>query len=191
MKNRALLVIDMQKDLCYDLRRRRKFDQMIVPLRRAIDTFVAAECPVFYVVFSLRLDDDQFARFGDTFCIEGTEGAEIVSELLPLKGTVIPKKKHSAFFETELDGYLKKAGIDEVYLAGLQTQICIMTTAADASFRGLRAVVLSDCVLSTREKNKRYALEWIARYVGEVLTFDQMVEELTHAGNHGSDTRPR
>ena len=103
MPPKALLVIDMQKDLCYDLRRFQKVKAMLNPLKQAIELFTAADYPVYYIYFALPEDDEQFRRFGDKYCIEGTEGAEIIPELLPLKGIAIKKKKHSAFFETELD----------------------------------------------------------------------------------------
>jgi nicotinamidase-related amidase len=178
MPSRALLVIDMQRDLCYDLRRKHKVEQMIGPLQKVIDLFASAGHPLFYTCLSLPTDDEQFKRFGDRYCLEGTEGAEIIPELLPLKGMVIKKRKHSAFFETELDQRLKEANVEEVYLSGLQTQICVMTTAADASFRGYRTVAISDCVLSTREKKKQDALHWIARYVGEVMSLAEVAKEL-------------
>jgi len=177
LPSKALLVIDMQKDLCYDLRRKRKVERMIAPLQKAIDIFVSTGHPVFYICLSLPPGDEQFTRFGDRYCIEGTEGSQIIPELLPLKGVIIKKRKHSAFFETELDQRLKEANVGEIYLSGLQTQICIMTTAADASFRGYRPVVISDCVISTREKNKRDALNWISRYVGEVMPLAQVAKE--------------
>ena len=180
MPGKALLVIDMQKDICYDPRRKRKVKQMVGPLQQAIELFASAGYPVFYICFALPSDDEQFKRFGDRYCIEGTEGAEIISELLPLKGSVIKKRKHSAFFETELDQRLREARVEQVYLCGLQTHICIMTTAADASFRGYRAVAISDCVLSTRKKNQQDALRWIERYVGEVMSLQQLAQELSH-----------
>jgi nicotinamidase/pyrazinamidase len=173
---KALLVIDMQKDLCYDIRRRGKVEKMIVPLRHAIDLFASAGCLVYYVCLALSPDAEQFRRFGDKYCIEGTEGTEIIPELFPLRGKVIKKKKHSAFFGTELDQYLRESNVREVYLSGLQTQICIMTTAADASFRGYRTIAISDCVLSTREKSKKDALLWIERYVGEVIPLAEVAK---------------
>jgi nicotinamidase-related amidase len=177
MSSKALLVIDMQRDLCYDARRKHKFFKMLPVLRRAIDFFVSKGEPVFYICFSLPPDDEQFTRFGDRYCVEGTEGAEIIPELRPLQGVTITKRKHSAFFETSLDDHLKEAGITDIYLVGMQTQICIMTTAADASFRGYRAFAIQDCVLSTREKNKQDALKWIAKYVGTVVSLDQLISE--------------
>jgi nicotinamidase-related amidase len=177
---KALLVIDMQNDLCLDDRRRDKVNDMLPSLQRAMDLFIRAGQLVYYVCFALPADDEQFRRFGDRYCIEGSQGAEIIPELMPLKGPVIYKRKHSAFFETELDYMLRGANVKEVYLTGLQTHICIMTTAADASFRGYRAVAIRDCVVSSDENNKIKALEWIAAYVGEVIDLEKVDMELAH-----------
>lgn len=176
--SKALIVIDLQKDICYDLRRRDKVDKMLKSLLKVIDLFASKGFPIYYPFFSLPKDDEQFRRFGDVYCVEGTEGAEFIPEILPLKGIAIKKRKHSAFFETELDGFLKAANVTEIYLTGLQTQICIMTTAADASFRGYKIKTISDCVVSTREERKEQALEWIEKYIGEVVSLDQVIEEL-------------
>ena len=180
MGKKALVIIDMQNDLCLDLRRHHLVKEVIAPLNRLIDRFVETGQSVFYPCFALPKDDTQFKRFGDRYCIAGTSGAEVIAELLPLKGTVVEKRKHSAFFETDLDNLLKDASVSDVFLAGLQTQVCIMTTAADASFRGYRAVAVSDCVVSTRAERKQQALEWIERYVGEVLNSEQVALELSN-----------
>lgn len=180
MRSKALLVIDMQKDLCYDLRRKKKVAQMIGPLQQAIELFSAAGQPIFYICLSLKPDTKDFERFGDTYCIEGTKGSEIIPELLPLRGKVIKKRKHSAFFDTELDQCLRAADVTDVFLSGLQTQICIMTTAADASFRGYRTVAITDCVLSTRDKSKKDALRWIEHYVGEVIPLGEVTKEIVN-----------
>ena len=178
MPTRALLVIDMQNDLCRDLRRRDAVQDMLRPLLRTIEGFAKSDQLIIYMRFALPPDDPQFERFGDRYCIDGTEGAELIEELLPLRGQVIDKSKHSAFFETPLDDILRSKGVTEVYLAGLQTQICIQTTAADASFRDYRPIAVRECVLSTREESKERALDWIERYVGEVMTVDEVEREL-------------
>ena len=172
--NKGLLVIDMQKDLCYNPKRKDKVIQMLPSLKKAIDFFFKNNYPVFYICFALQENDPQFKRFGDRYCIEGSEGAQIIDELSPLRGQIIFKQKHSAFFETDLDAFLKKAGINEIYLTGMQTQICIMTTAADASFRGYQPIVIRECVLSTSENKKRMALKWIEDYVGMVDSLSNM-----------------
>lgn len=176
MGKHALLIIDMQNDLCHDIRRSAKVEVMLVPMLRMVDAFANNGNLVVYTKFELPEDDEQFSRFGDRYCIEGTPGAEFISEILPLRGPVVIKRKHSAFFETELDDLLRKHDVNELYLCGLQTHICIMTTAADASFRGYRTVAISDCVVSSNEKNRIQALEWIARYVGEVRQSNEIIQ---------------
>src|SRR4051794_36434728 len=111
--SKALLVMDMQKDLCWDPRRRDKVSDLIPRLRRVIHAFAQARQAVFYPCLSLPEDDLQFRRFGDRYCIAGTGGAEIIPELLPLDGPVILKRKHSAFFETDLERRLAELGVRE------------------------------------------------------------------------------
>lgn len=177
---KALLVIDMQNDLCHDDRRKEKVAAIIKPLTGIIHMFHEHRQPIFYICFALAKGDEQFKRFGDVYCIDGTPGARIINELHPLCGEVIKKRKHSAFFETDLDNRLVSAGVREVFLTGLQTHICIMTTAADASFRGYRTVAVSDCVVSSRDPTKRQALNWIKKYVGEVITARQVRNEFAY-----------
>lgn len=174
--NRALLVIDMQKDLCYDQRRKQKVLLMLPQLKQVIYHFHTSSFPIYYICFALDVNDAQFKRFGDRYCIEGTEGAQIIDELLPVQGEIIFKKKHSAFFETNLHELLSKESVSDIYLTGMQTQICIMTTAADASFRGYRPIAIQDCVLSTDNEKKIMALDWIKKYVGEVENLDSVLK---------------
>ena len=79
--------------------------------------------------------------------------------------------------KSELIDLLKRENVKDIYLTGMQTQICIMTTAADANFRGYEPVAISDCVLSTRDENKTQALEWIKKYVGDVKFLSDLSKE--------------
>lgn len=178
MSEDALLIIDMQNDLCLDARRKSKVDEMLPHLKKAIDIFSKTDKLILYSYFSLPENDEQFARFGDRYCIDGTPGAEIIAELYPLKGPTIKKRKHSAFFETELDQVLRSHYVSTLYLAGLQTHICIMTTAADASFRGYKAIAIRECVVSSRDENNQFALDWIEKYVGAVKSLDEILPNL-------------
>lgn len=174
----ACVAIDLQEDLCRDPRRRGQVDIMLPQLLRLIDNFVQRNLPVYYTKFELELDDPQFKRFGDTYCVRGTPGCDIVAELLPLRGEVLVKPKHSAFYGTDLEERLRCAGATGVVLAGLQTQICVLTTAADASYRGLDVIVATDAVVSTHDDVRLQAIEWIERYVGRARTVDMITAEL-------------
>lgn len=177
-KRQALLVIDLQRDLCYDARRRDLVFATIPNITRAIAAFVDKGLPIFYTKFELPANDPQFKRFGDRYCIVGTEGSNFIDEIIPLRGEVISKSKHSAFFNTNLEDRLRGAGCSKVILVGLQTQICILTTAADAYYRGFDVVVAEDGVISTRPEVRLDALEWVKKYVGDVMPIDEIVVAL-------------
>ncbi len=180
----ALVVVDMQRDLCWDPRRRDKVATALPSILALIDACNRANCLIVYSVFSLPPDDEQFERFGDRYCIAGTPGAELIPELIPLKGPRVEKRKHSVFFETALDPLLRQHSIERVLFAGLQTQICILTSAADASFRGYKAVAVRDCVISSNDNAKAEALAWISRYVGSVVSVDEAIASIGEPDCH-------
>lgn len=173
----ALLILDMQKELVY-YEKRKKALSILPNMKKLVEFAHKRRVPIFYTKITLDPDDDQFDRFKEIYCVKNTVGCEIIDELKPLKGRVIEKQKHSAFFRTELDDMLKKQGVDTVILTGLQTQICIMTTAADASFRGYRVLVVGDCVFSTRKSKKEWALKWIQEYVGAIASTKEILRML-------------
>lgn len=57
---------------------------------------------------------------------------------------VIDKTRHSAFYQTDLEGVLRTWNTREVLLAGFTTNVCMLATAFDAVARDLRVVLLSD-----------------------------------------------
>ena len=90
-------------------------------------------------------------------CVQGTEGAAIVSGInIPQAQLIIRKGFHrevdsySAFLEadrkteTGLAGYLKNRNITRVFLCGLATDYCVAWSALDARKFGFQAAVIED-----------------------------------------------
>jgi len=86
----------------------------------------------------------------DYACHPGTWGSELVEPIRRLVTDrcvkVVEKHTYDAFFETELRGFLRFHQIDTLYLAGVETNICVLCTALSALTNGFAAVVLEDCV---------------------------------------------
>jgi nicotinamidase-related amidase len=172
----ALIVIDLQKDLCWSPKRRHLVYEALPNILGLIDKFSHGDVPIMYTRFELDDNDEQFARFGDKYCIKGTPGCEFIPEIPVQDGVVIPKHKHSAFFGTDLDQQLHANRVSGVVLAGLQTQICVLTTAADAYQRGYSVVVAEDAVVSTRDEVRLEAVAWIDRYVGKAQPVKEILQ---------------
>lgn len=73
--------------------------------------------------------------------------SQIVTELTPAAGElVIRKRMPSAFFATELVGWLHHRGVDTLLVSGCTTSGCIRASVIDAVSHSFRTIVLTDCV---------------------------------------------
>jgi nicotinamidase-related amidase len=106
--------------------------------------------------------------------IVGTKGAEIVPELAPREAdVVIPKRRYSGFFGTDLDITLREKRVDTLRLVGDCTNICVLYTAADARNLGYAVEVVKDGVTSFDEEAHRDALRELEKTLGATLVLYQ------------------
>jgi len=73
--------------------------------------------------------------------------SQIVPELSPVAGELVVKKRQaSAFFGTELAGWLAFRRVDTVLIAGCTTSGCVRASVVDACSHNFRTILLTDCV---------------------------------------------
>lgn len=129
-------------------------------------------------------DDPNAERWNDGYLPvqKGTPGAEIMSEFLGGPDLIVEKHKDSGFYETDLHERLQALGVTTVIITGMQTQICVQTTAADAFFRGYNVWVPSDCVVSAHDSDRKRALEWLDGYCATVSDSEDILRTLDAEG---------
>lgn len=102
--------------------------------------------------------------------------------LEPGSGTrdfVIPKRRYSGFFQTDLDLTLCELGVKTVIAVGEDTNICVLHTLADAWNLGYDSVVVSDATRTFLVGTQDGALEHMQRCFGtKVATTDQVLAAL-------------
>jgi maleamate amidohydrolase len=78
---------------------------------------------------------------------ETSELSQIVPELTPAPGELILRKHNaSAFFGTELAGWLASRRVDTFVVAGCTTSGCVRATVIDSCSYNFRTIVAADCV---------------------------------------------
>jgi len=174
----ALLVIDMINDFVIGKFGFEGARKIIPQLQQVVSKAREKRVPIFYICDSHRSGDPELSVWGE-HAMEGTWGAEVVSELAPASEELIIKKRtYSAFFDTKLEELLRSRGVNHVILAGVVTDICVRHTAADAFFRGFRITVLSDCTASPQERSHVESLEYMKRIYGaRILTSTDLLRE--------------
>jgi nicotinamidase-related amidase len=160
--------------------RRRSVDAFLPTLIRFLDRGREVHVPVVHLQLVIPVGDRRSVGLPDELRFEkGSKGSQMLPEVLGPRDIVIEKPKDSGFFETTLDATLKSLGVETTILCGMQAQICIQTTAADAFFRGYNVVVASDGVASTVEEDMTRALAWMGGYCATIMTCAEIVAELT------------
>ena len=61
---------------------------------------------------------------------------------------IIPKRRYSGFFQTDLDLTLRELGVTTVIAVGADTNICVLHTLADAYFNNYASVVVTDATMT-------------------------------------------
>lgn len=110
----------------------------------------------------------------DYGCHPGSWGAELIDPIQRLashaQAQTIEKPTFDAFFETGLSGLLRQRQIKTVYLAGLETNVCVLFSALSALSNGFQTVVLEDCVTTSMLELQAPALQIIEAAKGRRMT---------------------
>jgi nicotinamidase-related amidase len=99
--------------------------------------------------------------------IRGEYGHDIIDELAPLPGeTVVDKPGKGAFYGTGFGDVLAAAGVRQLVVTGVTTEVCVHTTVREANDRGYDCLVLEDCVGSYFPEFQAAGLAMIAAQGG-------------------------
>jgi nicotinamidase-related amidase len=99
--------------------------------------------------------------------IRGEYGHDIIDELAPIAGeAVVDKPGKGAFYHTGFDDLLVAAGVRQLVVTGVTTEVCVHTTVREANDRGYDCLVLEDCVGSYFPEFQAMGLAMIAAQGG-------------------------
>ena len=111
-------------------------------------------------------------------CLVGGRDAEFWPGFEPVERPceiVVPKRRYSAFFATDLALVLREQGIDTVVVAGVKANVCIRATCQDAFAHGFRVVLPPKATGSNRPHLGKASVEDVRRYLGETPDLEEVL----------------
>jgi nicotinamidase-related amidase len=117
---------------------------------------------------------DEFERWGE-HVVEGTWDAEL-HDALDVRETdhVVEKHTYDAFYDTELEGWLRAHGVDDLLLCGTLANVCVLHTGGSAGLRDFRPLLVADAIGALEDDHKAYALDHADWLFGEVVDADDV-----------------
>lgn len=154
----ALIVIDIQASTFIDDSKERSipnmegFKERMLKARIAIDQARECDIPVIFIQeihrknlsdFGRELDGDE-----DIHCLDNNPGTDIAVKEMGFRSNdyLIPKRRYSSFYGTDLEILLRGLKVDTLILVGALTDVCVHYTFVDAHQGDYFCRVIEDCV---------------------------------------------
>ena len=135
MKNKALVVIDLQNDIT------KNYKTIIGQVNAAIDWAVANEMHIIYIKhYNLSEKTRTFKP--------DTKGAELVPELKVASDNIFVKTKSNALTSEDFADFIIMNRINEFFVAGADATACVKSTCSNMTKAGYKVHVIDDCVTS-------------------------------------------
>jgi nicotinamidase-related amidase len=167
MSKYAVIVVDMLNDFVTGALGCERAVALVPKLAEFLGEARKHKVPVIYANDShLKGVDHELKLWGD-HAIRGTEGAEIIPQLKAEEGDyIVPKRRYSGFFQTDMQMLLTELGVDTVIITGLHAHLCCRHTSADAYSYGYNLVVPLETTTSFTEEDYVSGIKYLKEVYG-------------------------
>lgn len=176
----AVLVVDMLNDFVTGALKCDRGLAIVPKTKKLLKGCREKGIPVIFCNDAHLKGIDHELKFWGDHAIAGTKGAEVIPELdLCDKDYVVPKRRYSGFFMTDLDLLLRELGVNTVIMTGLHAHMCVRHTSADAYQHGYDIVVAKDATDSFTEEDYIYGIKYLKdTYGAEITDVDTLLNTL-------------
>ena len=180
LESPAILVVDMLNDFVTGSLACDRGKAIVPATAELLDAAREKGIPVIFCNDAHTAGIDRELKLWGDHAIAGTKGAEVIPELkLSDKDYVVPKRRYSGFFQTDLDILLKELGVKTVVMTGLHAHMCVRHTSADAYCLGYDVVVAKQATDSFTEEDYIGGLAYLKTcYGADAYTNEELIEML-------------
>lgn len=179
-KRYAVLVVDMLNDFVTGALKCDRGLAIVPKTAKLLDGCRLKNVPIIFCNDAHLKDIDHELKLWGDHAIAGTKGAEVIPELNVCdKDYMVPKRRYSGFFHTDLELLLKELNVNTLIMTGLHTHMCVRHTSADAYQLGYDIVVAKDATDSFTAEDYEYGLKYLKEtYGAEISDVDSILATL-------------
>lgn len=163
MKNKALVIIDIQNDIT------KNYKDIITNINKAIDWAVDNAIHVIYI------RHENLSAGTRTFK-PNTYGAELVSEMRIVSKNIFTKSKGNILTSDDFANFINLHKIDKFYITGADAVACVKSTCYNLCKANCEVNVLSDCITSYDKKKINEMLEYYESKGCNVTNLDSLAQ---------------
>ena len=137
--------------------------------------------PVIWIVTKYAADFSdatlEMKKYNSLICVEGSHGAEIISEMdFHPADDIVLKKRYSAFYQTGLIERLNQYQPTHLIMSGINTHACVRTTAVDAFQMDFEVILARDCISSYDRAHHEISMNYMDGKIGTALSNPEIFE---------------
>jgi len=179
MSKKAVIVVDMLNDFVTGSLACERAQRIIAPMQKLVEAAREHGVPVIYSNDAHLPGIDHELELWGEHAMAGTPGAQVIGEIAPTESDyVVPKRRYSGFFQTDLNILLRELGVDTLIITGLHAHMCVRHTCADAYQWGYSVVVPTDGVESFTQEDFDGGVKYLKEtYAADITDIDHIVSE--------------
>jgi len=110
--------------------------------------------------------EDSFFATDKTHSVATTEDYQVHEGLKKYADFFYDKIRYSAFYDNQLDGFLRQRNVREVGMVGVETHTSILFTAEELRNRGYDVTVIEPCTMSRDDHLHGFAISLLKHSLG-------------------------
>ncbi|OGH96994.1 MAG: hypothetical protein A2039_08670 [Candidatus Melainabacteria bacterium GWA2_34_9] len=179
----ALIVIDMQKYFCDESSHAfiPSSPAIIPKIKLLVDNYKEKNLPVIFTQHTNTPENAGMMNkwWGDVIS-DTSQINEIIPEFNVKEAYLIKKSQYDAFYNTDLEDYLRKNNISQLVITGVMTHLCCETTARTAFTRGFETFLCIDSTATYNESFHTAAMLNLAHGFSELTLSGEICRKLHH-----------
>ena len=162
MKNKALVIIDIQNDIT------KNYKEIIGNINKAVDWAVQNEIHVVYI------RHENISEGTRTFK-PGTKGAELVPEMKIVSKNIFTKYKGNALSSEEFAAFIGNNGIQDFYITGADAVACVKSSCFNLRKAQYNVSVVSDCITSYDKRKSSEMLSYYESKGCKIISVNELI----------------